>query len=120
MRALVHFSSALAAADPAAAQAEIATRVTVEQAAERQRDAVRALVAAPACGSEEDDAILVCGRRFEPIRSTSGSGYTPPPRFAAPAEGPWFHLGLGPVTLSCCSISGDEGTGAGLSLRIRF
>jgi len=93
--------------------------VTAEQAVERQQAVVRDVVTNPCGTAEGADEILVCGQaeRSVPTRRSgndSSSGWTPP------AEGPWFSYRRGPLTISCCSVRGGQGTGAGLGLSLRF
>ncbi|HEX8525377.1 hypothetical protein [Allosphingosinicella sp.] len=112
---------ALAAfAAPAAAYC-VPLPVGASEAVERQRGEVRDAVARPCAGEPDEETIVVCGQPIE--AATGGSGgsfYVPPARFAAPAQGPWFEIRRGPLSISCCSVEGGLGNGAGLSLRIRF
>lgn len=96
-----------------------AAPLTPEQAIERQQAAIRDVILHP-CGRPGDDEILVCGQEETVPERRSGRGYRPEDEWRAPDEGPWFSWTRGRVSLSCCSVSGRSGTGAGLSLRIRF
>ena len=105
---------------PADAQ-DIRRPASAEQAVERQRDEVRDSVTRPCRSEADEETIVVCGQLVESGGAfDGGSAFIPPSRFAAPAKGSWFEIRRGPVSISCCSVDGSRGTGAGLSLRIRF
>jgi hypothetical protein len=95
--------------------------LTPEQAIDRQREVVRDVVRHPCGRPGTPEEILVCGvgDRSVPERR-QGSGLRPEDEWEAPAEGPWFSWSRGPLTLSCCSVRGQQGSGAGLGLRIAF
>ena len=104
-----------------AAAASILPPPTPDQAVERQRATVReATLTSPCRQGASPDEIVVCGRLTRAAPGVPVSGYAPQREWAAPERGPWFQLGSGRVTISCCAIEGSRGTGAGLSLRIRF
>lgn len=95
---------------------------TPEQAVERQQAEVREAVASSPCrAGATAEEIVVCGELYSalPVRA-SRSGYDPAREFAAPVRGPWFEFRRGPLSLSCCSIDGSGGSGAGVGLRLRF
>jgi hypothetical protein len=100
----------------------IAPPPTADEAVERQQAEVREAIDSSPCRAGATPAeIVVCGELYSalPERGTR-SGYDPARAFAAPARGPWFEYRRGPLSLSCCSIDGSGGTGAGLGLRLRF
>ena len=94
---------------------------TPEEAIERQQTEVREAVAGSPCrpGASSDE-IVVCGRITGTAPTAPVSGYDPSREFSAPPRGPWFELRRGPLSISCCAIETSRGTGAGLSLRVRF
>lgn len=94
---------------------------TVEQAVERQRDAVLDAIA-PCRRSVTAEEIVVCARRHAdmPDLDRTPSGAAPPEPWTAPESGPWFAYRRGPLSLTCCSVDGGRGTAAGLGLRLRF
>jgi hypothetical protein len=94
---------------------------TVEEAIERQRGAVLDAIS-PCRRSATREEIVVCGRRHAdmPDLARTASGASPPESWAAPANGPWFEFRRGPLSLTCCSVDGGRGSGAGLGLRLRF
>ncbi|HEX8194061.1 MAG TPA: hypothetical protein VF552_14295 [Allosphingosinicella sp.] len=104
----------------AAAALPVPPPTTAEQAVERQRAIVRDAVANPCGRGDSIDEIVVCGQqdRSVPERRRPGDGFEP--SWEAPAEGPWFSFNRGPLSLTCCSVQGSRGSGAGLGLRIRF
>jgi hypothetical protein len=92
---------------------------TAEQAIERQQSVVREVVRYPCGRAETPDEILVCGEadRSVPERRRAGDGFDP--EWRAP-EGPWFSWNRGPLAITCCSVRGQQGTGTGIGLRLRF
>jgi hypothetical protein len=95
---------------------------TPEQAVARQQAEVREAVDSSPCrAGATAEEIVVCGALYSALPTrASRSGYDPAREFAAPVRGPWFEFRRGPLSLSCCSIDGTSGTGAGLGLRLRF
>jgi hypothetical protein len=95
---------------------------TAEQAVERQRQEVREAIDSSPCRSgATDEEIVVCGRLYSALPTRAArSGLVPSSVFSAPVRGPWFEYRRGPLSLSCCSIDGSRGSGAGLGLRLRF
>lgn len=95
---------------------------TAEQAVRRQQDEVREAIGSSPCRSGATaEEIVVCGRLYSALPGRAArSGYDPASEFTAPARGPWFEYRRGPLSLSCCSIDGSRGSGAGLGLRLRF
>jgi hypothetical protein len=95
---------------------------TPEQAVARQQEEVRdAIDSSPCRSGATADEIVVCGALYSALPTPAArSAYDPARIFAAPARGPWFEFRRGPLSLSCCSIDGRSGTGAGLGLRLRF
>lgn len=104
-----------------AAAASILPPPTPDEAIARQRAEVQEAVRTSPCrrGASPDE-IVVCGRLTRAAPGVPVSGYRPSDEWAAPERGPWFELVRGPLSISCCAIEGSHGTGAGLSLRIRF
>jgi hypothetical protein len=104
-----------------AAGAAIVPPPPLDAAVERQREAVRGAVEWNPCRAEASpEEIVVCGRVGEPLPLAPVSGYDPAREFRAPERGPWFSWRRGPLTISCCAISTDRGTGAGVGLRLTF
>jgi hypothetical protein len=92
-----------------------------DEAIGRQRAEVRDAVEGSPCRPGADpEEILVCGRMTGSPPTAPVTGYDPAREFSAPARGPWFELRRGPLSIACCAIDGSRGTGAGLSLRLRF
>lgn len=104
----------------AAAAAQGLPPPTIDELAERQRDEVRDAVS-PCRNAATQAEIVVCGQRdAEADLSRGRAGTVPDRRWAAPETGPWFEYRRGPFVLSCCSVDGSRGTGAGIGLRLRF
>jgi hypothetical protein len=95
--------------------------VTAEQAIERQRDSVLDAIS-PCRRASTEEEIVVCGQRNAgmPDLSRLPGGSRLPRSWAAPERGPWFEVRRGPLSLTCCSVEGGSGTGAGLALRLGF
>ncbi len=93
---------------------------TLTEAVERQQAAVRDAVANPCGRGDSVDEIVVCGQTEQTVPERRGRGYDPQSEFEAPVEGPWFSWNRGPLSLTCCAVRGQQGTGAGLGLRLRF
>ncbi|HYG29913.1 MAG TPA: hypothetical protein VD887_06840 [Allosphingosinicella sp.] len=104
------------------AQGIAAPPPTPEQAVVRQQAEVRAAIDSSPCrGGATPQEIVVCGELYSALPDRAArSGYDPSREFAAPASGPWFRFRRGPLSLTCCSVEGSRGTGAGLSLRLLF
>jgi hypothetical protein len=94
---------------------------TLAQAVERQRDQVLDAIS-PCRRAASREEIVVCGERHAdaPDLTRTPAGASPPEAWAAPASGPWFTYRRGPLSLTCCSVNGSRGTGAGLGLRVGF
>jgi len=105
----------------AAAAAQGLPVPTIDELAEHQRDLVRAAIS-PCRRAASASEIVVCGRRNDDEEDLARprAGAIPFRRWAAPEEGPWFEFRRGPLTITCCSVIGGRGTGAGLGLRLRF
>ena len=112
----------LTAAAAAVAPGIAAMPLTPAQAVERQQAEVRAAIDSSPCrAGATAQEIVVCGELYSALPDQAArSGYDPAREFAAPARGPWFRFSRGPLLLTCCSVDGSRGTGAGLSLRLRF
>jgi hypothetical protein len=96
--------------------------LTADQAMERQQAAVRDVVRYPCGRAPTPEEIIVCGRtadRGVPTRR-GRRGSADFERWTAPEEGPWFSWNRGPLSVTCCSVRGGRGTGAGLGLSLRF
>jgi hypothetical protein len=93
---------------------------TAEQAIERQRSVVREVVRFPCGRAATPEEIVVCGQDNSgvPTRRANRDGFDP--EWVPPAEGPWFSWNRGPHSITSCAVRGDQGTGAGLGLRLRF
>ena len=104
----------------AAAAVPLAPAAADEAIARQQAEVREAVATNPCRPSATPEEIVVCGRAFQPMASSPVSGYEPGRDFAAPERGPWFELRRGPLSISCCGIATSNGTGAGLSFRIRF
>ena len=94
---------------------------TVDGAIEGQRATVLDAIS-PCRGAATREEIVVCGRRHAdmPDLARTPSGTLPFEAWAAPASGPWFEFRRGPLSLTCCSVDGARGSGAGLGLILRF
>jgi hypothetical protein len=105
----------------AAAAASALPAPTLDQAVERQRDQVLDAIS-PCRRAASREEIVVCGERHIDSQdlARTPSGAAPPQAWAAPASGPWFTYRRGPLTLTCCSVNGSRGTGAGLGLQVGF
>jgi hypothetical protein len=104
-----------------AAGAAIVPSPPLDAAVERQREAVREAVDWNPCrAGASPDEIVVCGRLNEPPPLAPVSNYDPGRQFRPPERGPWFSWRRGPLTISCCAISTDRGTGAGVGLSLTF
>lgn len=104
-----------------AAGAAIVPQPPLDAAVDRQREAVREAVEWNPCRAEASvEEIVVCGRLAEPAPLGPVTDYDPSREFRPPERGPWFQWRRGAVTISCCSISTDRGTGAGVGLRLTF
>jgi hypothetical protein len=104
-----------------AAGAAIVPPPALDTAIERQREAVREAVEWNPCRVEASaEEIVVCGRLNQPAPLAPVTSYDPARDFRPPERGPWFEWRRGPLTISCCSISTDRGTGAGVGLRLTF
>ncbi|HEX8216199.1 MAG TPA: hypothetical protein VF577_01925 [Allosphingosinicella sp.] len=105
----------------AAAAAQGISAPTIDELAERQRNQVRDAISPCRRAASEGD-ILVCGQRGTDAEDLSRprSGAIPFRRWAAPESGPWFEFHRGPISITCCSVNGSRGTGAGVGLRLRF
>lgn len=93
---------------------------TAEEAIERQQSLVRDVVRYPCGRSPSPEEIIVCGEadRSVPQRRRNGDGFDP--EWRPPEEGPWFSWNRGPLSVTCCSVRGGQGSGAGIGLRFRF
>jgi hypothetical protein len=95
--------------------------LTPDQAIEQQQSAVREIVRYPCGRSPSPEEILVCGRTAEQgVPTRRGGRSIPFGRWSAPEEGPWFSWNRGPLSVSCCSVRGGQGTAAGPSISLRF
>jgi len=105
----------------AAAAASALPAPTLDQAVERQRDQVLDAIS-PCRRAASREEIVVCGERHADALdlTRTPSGAPPPEVWAAPASGPWFTYRRGPLSLTCCSVEGSRGSGAGLGLRVGF
>jgi hypothetical protein len=118
MHGAIGFSLLLMASTAPTAAGQPPDPLPAQQAVQRQREQVRSFVERRGCpGSSAEEEIVVCGEiPDDPI----ARAYRPPAGFTVPEEGPWFNVSTGSVALSCCAIETSRGTGAGVSLRIRF
>ena len=108
----------------AVAQAASLPPPSSAEAVERQQQQVRDTVNGPACRPatlEDAETITVCGVGIDQTTGVD-SAYVPQRNpFEAPEDGgAWFQTNVGPLELSCCSVQGQRGSAAGISLRIRF
>lgn len=114
MSPLLHLLAGLAIA-PHAAPA-----VTADEAIARQQAQVREAISYKCRAGTEVDEIVVCGER-----SNDGARYAAPaqPRganFENSSSASLFEFKTGGLTIGCCNIKTSGGSGAGLSLNIRF
>lgn len=105
----------------AAAAAQGLPAPTIDELAERQRGEVRDAVS-PCRRAASTSEILVCGQRNSDDGDLSRprGGAVPFQRWSVPESGPWFEFRHGPVALTCCSVNGSRGTGAGIGIGLRF
>lgn len=91
------------------------------QSIERQRATVLDAIS-PCRRAMTDEEIVVCGERNSEMPDLAGGpdGSMPVRRSAPPERGAWFEVRRGPLSLTCCSVGGSGGTGAGIALRLDF
>jgi hypothetical protein len=91
---------------------------TAAEAVAKQRQQLRRAIGYDCSAGSGSEDIVVCGRldNDDYVASPADRGR----RFEPAAPGPLFEFHSGPLSISCCSIATRSGSGAGLSLKIRF